>query len=433
MRRVLCISPQFPPMNAADMQRLRQALPYLRELGWQPTVVAVDPHACEGSRDPLLLETVPDSVEVIHCGAFSPRLTRKVGLGNLGFRSWPQLRRTVHRYLSRNQINLIFFTTTVFTAIAHGPAWKRRHGVPFVVDLQDPWRNDYYLSLHKSQRPPKFAFDHWQKTHLEAATMPHAGGLVAVSQSYIDTMRARYPALADKPALELPFGVLPGDLDVARRLPAEPPRDPGTVTLRYVGRGGPDMARAAQILFSALREGRVAQPQLYGRLQLEFLGTSYADAGLGLSTIRPIAEREGVADAVIESPDRLPYFQALRRLLDADGLVVLGSDDPSYTASKLYPYLMANRPLLPILHAQSPAVPFLEASKCGPLVTFDSSSDTKETVSRARELLGWLAARPEPLALDASLLEEYGARAMTARLARFFDEVTYRETGKLAA
>ena len=38
----------------------------------------------------------------------------------------------------------------------------------------------------------------------------------------------------------------------------------------------------------------------------------------------------------------------------------------------------------------------------GPLVTFDSSSDTKETVSRARELLGMACSKAfEPLALDA--------------------------------
>lgn len=431
MKHVLCISPHFPPVNAADMQRLRQSLPYLSEFGWRASVLAVRPDRCEGVKDPLLLETIPKDIDIIHVDAFSPKVTRKVGLGNLGFRSWPQLRAAGHWFLSSSHVDLIFFTTTVFTAIAHGPAWKRRHDVPFVVDLQDPWRNDYYLSLPRSQRPPKFAFDHWQKSYFEARTMPSADGLVAVSQSYIDTMQARYPDLQSRPVLELPFGVLSTDIDLARRLPAEPV-EASKVTLRYVGRGGPDMARAARILFSALRKGRAEQPRLFGRLQFEFLGTSYAAAGLGRQTILPIAEREGVADAVTEIPDRLPYFQALRRLLDADGLVVLGSDDASYTASKLYPYLLAERPILAIFHADSPAVPLLRENG-GHLVTFGSALE-EAVVADAQAHLGWLAERPGPPVVSSSLLERHGARAMTERLAGMFDDVVsstqYREAAE---
>lgn len=431
MKHVLCISPHFPPVSAADMQRLRQSLPYLSEFGWRASVMAVRPDRCEGVQDPLLLETVPENIDVVRVDAFSSKVTRKVGLGNLGFRSWPHLRAAGNRFLANNQVDLIFFTTTVFTAIAHGPAWKRRYGVPFIVDLQDPWRNDYYLGLPKSQRPPKFAFDHWQKSHFESRTMPSADGLVAVSQGYIETMQARYPELRSRPALELPFGVLPTDIDVARRLTAEPV-EASKVTLRYVGRGGPDMARAARILFSALREGREEQPGLFGRLKFEFLGTSYAAAGLGRQTIRPIAEQEGVADAVMELPDRLPYFQALRRLLDADGLVVLGSDDASYTASKLYPYLLAERPFVAVFHEKSPAVSFLKEARGGRLVTFNSGFE-QATVSEARAQLGWLAERPAPPVLSASVLERHGAQAMTERLVGMFNDVVSKIPKREAA
>ena len=55
VKKVLIVSPHFPPINAPDMQRVRLALPYLRELGWEPTVIAVGPDLVEGGvRDPLL-------------------------------------------------------------------------------------------------------------------------------------------------------------------------------------------------------------------------------------------------------------------------------------------------------------------------------------------------------------------------------------------
>jgi len=41
MKRVLIVSPNFPPINAPDMQRVRMSLPFYRDNGWEPVVLAV--------------------------------------------------------------------------------------------------------------------------------------------------------------------------------------------------------------------------------------------------------------------------------------------------------------------------------------------------------------------------------------------------------
>ena len=51
MKNVLIISPRFPPLNAADHQRVRMALPYFREYDWEPTVLCVDAQFVEASQD----------------------------------------------------------------------------------------------------------------------------------------------------------------------------------------------------------------------------------------------------------------------------------------------------------------------------------------------------------------------------------------------
>ena len=43
LRRVLFVSPHFPPINAPDAQRIRTMLPYLESLGWEAEVLAVEP------------------------------------------------------------------------------------------------------------------------------------------------------------------------------------------------------------------------------------------------------------------------------------------------------------------------------------------------------------------------------------------------------
>lgn len=426
LKRVLCVSPHFPPANAADMHRLRLSLPHFREYGWEPVVFTVDPTRIEVDHDPLLLDTVPHDIEIHRVGAAPQELTRYAGLGNLGIRSWLPLRRTVSHYLSSNHVDLIFFSTTVFTSIAHGPFWKRQSHAPLVVDLQDPWRNDYYLSLPTSQLPKKFLFDFAQKSYLERRTMPHIDGIIAVSSAYIEMMRSRYPALRQIEAIELPFGASEHDLEVARRLPSKRDYD-GKIQCLYIGRGGPDLARALEGLFEALARLRQTDPQLASQLRFEFIGTSYASGGRGQYSIRPVAERFGVADQVLEDPKRLPYFEALRALTDADILIIPGSDDSGYTPSKLYPYILAERPLLTILHERSSAAVVLRETNAGDCVTFSDATSRKQIVDSVYTKLKSMAnALPLTIETDWNRFEPYTARSMTRQCCELFDRVLER-------
>ena len=71
-----------------------------------------------------------------------------------------------------------------------------------------------------------------------------------------------------------------------------------------------------------------------------------------------------------ELPRRIPYFEALQCLVDADALLVPGSDDPGYTASKLYPYILAVKPLLAVFHEASTVLDVLRRTGAGTVVSF---------------------------------------------------------------
>ena len=50
-RKVLIVSPHWPPVNAPDLQRVRMSLSYYRQYGWEPVVLAVHPdYALQGRR-----------------------------------------------------------------------------------------------------------------------------------------------------------------------------------------------------------------------------------------------------------------------------------------------------------------------------------------------------------------------------------------------
>ena len=51
MRRVLMLSPHFPPDSSAATHRVRLLAPHLPEYGWEPIVVTAEPDGYEGPLD----------------------------------------------------------------------------------------------------------------------------------------------------------------------------------------------------------------------------------------------------------------------------------------------------------------------------------------------------------------------------------------------
>jgi len=78
-----------------------------------------------------------------------------------------------------------FFSTTQFSAFQLGPRWRRRFGIPYVLDYQDPWINDYYRRTRT--HPPggrlKFALSQWVARRIEPDALRLASGIIAVSDS----------------------------------------------------------------------------------------------------------------------------------------------------------------------------------------------------------------------------------------------------------
>ena len=176
------------------------------------------------------------------------------------------------------------------------------------------------------------------------------------------------------------------------------------------------MKTAARCLFGALRDHGSRNPEFLRSLRLHFLGTSYAPAGRGVPTISPLAAEFGLSEVVVERPDRLPYAQTLRCLLDASALLAICSDDPAYTASKIYPYLIARKPLLAVCHRDGGVAEVLNRVGGGVCAGFHGAGDgAREVILR-----DWLesGAWKRVGALDdeafAPFLDDAAARRLTS-------------------
>lgn len=428
MKKVLIISPHFPPINAADMQRVRHSLPYFKEMGWLPEVIAVKPECVESySTDLLLNETIPSDINIHYVDAYDVSKTRKFGLGSLSMRSFFQYMKKGNELLKSGDFDLVYFSTTAFHVMALGRYWKQKFGVPFVLDIQDPWRNDFYLDKPKNQRPPKFWLAYNIDKYLEKYTMKKLGGVISVSQGYVDTFLNRYSYLNPEQFTVIPFGYSTVDFDVMQKsiTTTQIAINASKKNIVYVGRGGYDMKLATECFFTALKQVVEEIPTIKDKVHCWFIGTSYAKVGKGNPTLKPNADNIGVGDMVTEITDRVPFFETLYLLKNATGLFVPGSTDKSYTASKIYQYVLAKRPLLAIFYDGSSVLPILKKAGVGTVVSFDDSLQfTPEMIARCKEFIIQLVnSEDQTVDYDESAFDEYSAKAMTKKQTDFFDKV----------
>lgn len=343
------------------MQRVRTSLPYFKRYGWDAEIVTVDIQYCDMPTDEFLFQTIPADIKIHTVKALKKDITSKFGIGALAYRAYWFYRKKVNELLRSKKFDLIYFSTTQFPICILGPYWKKRFSVPYVIDMQDPWYAARYANKFHRQQTLKHKLVYTLHKYLESVTMNQVDGLISVSESYITDLKKRYPQINSIPAATITFGSFEPDIDVARnnRAAFTGLLDPGFKNIVYIGRGGGDMHNAITPFLKVFKQGLIDQHELYSKIKLYFIGTSYAPAGQGELTVLPLAKKFGVENNVIEFTNRISYFHALNTLLGADALFIPGSDDPKYTPSKLYPYLLAKIPLLAIFNPHSSALTIL--------------------------------------------------------------------------
>ena len=422
LKRVLIISPYFPPSNAADMQRVRMSLPFFKQYGWDAEVVMVNEQHSDILKDNLLLQSISPDIKIHKVGAFSKNITSKIGLGSLALRSLWYYLKEVNSLLDKTKYDLIYFSTTQFPVTILGNYWKKKFNIPYIIDIQDPWHSDYYKDKPKGEQPPKYWFSYRLNKYLEPIAMKQLDGIISVSEGYIYDLKTRYPLIKDIPAVTIPFGAFNHDLSIAVKNEKlfKPILQPGFKNIVYIGRGGADMHSALSVAFAAFKSCIQINPDLFRQIRLYFIGTSYAAAGQGKQTILPLAKQFGIEENVIEITDRISYYHTLSILQHADALFIPGSDDPNYTASKIYPYLLTQKTLLALFNSKSPALKVLDEY----VAPFAYRYDDDHVQFKIADFFKTVALGETQIQhYDTDAIKKYSAENMTRQQCLLFDTV----------
>ncbi len=430
-RRVLLVTNALPPTMMADSQRARILTQALPEAGWEVELLA--PNA--DLQIPIYLDSKaaglrPEEIKIHEAEPGKHRLLRAIGMKSISWRAWWPMYQRGCDALQEKKFDLVYISTAQFNFFCFGRLWNKKFGVPYILDFHDPWfrKANHYITTRRNW---KYRVSTGMAKHLEAFALKRAAGLVAVSPIYLDQLHRRYPsyrcAQPDRTAV-IPFGVSGNDYAVAKAEFGSKDHGLGTtLDIVYVGAGCSIMAQSFRRICQGLARLKQFEPQLVNKIRIRLLGTfTYWKPG-GPKDLQRLAESAGVGELVEEKPARIGYVDALGLALQADGLLVLGVDDPAYMPSKLFLYALTGKPLLACLHAGSQANDyFRQFPELGTLIHFSGPAELEATEdTRLLEFLRQAHAR-QTFARE-NIRREFSAAAEARKHAGLFEKCLANE------
>jgi Glycosyl transferase 4-like domain len=352
------------------------------------------------------------------------RVCRPLGFGEISLRGWRPLRAAVMRLLESRDIGAVLITGSPYYPMLLAAEIKRRFGVPVVLDFQDPWMSAW------GAREPRFSkagAAHRLATLLEPKAVAAAGFITSVSETQNAEMRARYPHLTAERMAAIPIGGDPEDYDALRMRPPAAGSfalDASRINLSYVGTIWQPMLDTVRALMLALAEVRARRRDIYARLCLNFIGTTANPDAPDGRWVHPLAEAAGVTDAVREEPQRRPYLEALSLQTRSHAILMLGSDEPHYTASKIYGVMMSGQPYLSVFHQESSSHEILSRAGGGIALGFDGAAALPGLVGPLADAIIRLATAPDTLGrADPAAYRDFTAANIARRYADVFDRL----------
>ncbi|HEV2752159.1 MAG TPA: oligosaccharide flippase family protein, partial [Gemmatimonadales bacterium] len=451
--RLFLISYHFPPDPAVGALRWQKLARYAAERGWGLDVLTLHPAELEAS-DPARLADLPKGVRIY--GIPRPRV-RAEQVGVLVWHVYDAVRRLRQRIArggparvertpesrSRAEVRwrpfrlrdvtrayyawldhavagrwaeegarcaLTLFEPGVHRAViscgpphmAHEGARRlaRATGLPFIMDLRDPW--SLMQRLPEAVASPAWF---WLAQRHERRAVSQAALIVANTEPLRNVMRGVYRSAASR-IIAVPNGFDDEPLPPALSRPGR------RFTIAYAGTIYLD--RDPRVLFRAaarLITDRHLTPRDFG---IELMGHVQSLDGVG---IEHIARDEGIADYVRAVPPR-PRREALEFLSRASMLLVLPQDSDMAIPAKVFDYMRYDAWMLALADPGSAVEQLLRPS--GADIVAPDALDTLSAVLQLRYIQHLRGERPVRLSVN----EHYGRRAQADRLFSAIEAIT---------
>lgn len=446
LRRVMLVSYHFPPVGGAGVQRPMKFVKYLREFGWDPTVLVAE-NPSVPVFDESLLKDLPETTRIVRARTLEPGYAAKqaissakggagperVSVGRM-VKSWmrsaaklalqpdpqvlwlPSAYRTGMRVLGEQSHSAIVATAPSYSNLLLGAMLKRRTGLPLVLDYRDEWdlSSVYLEHSHK---------DDWSRAiqeRMQRWILRQADVVIATTRrSTAQVLKRAREAGSRAIGTCIYNGFDRSDFSVD---PATHSRIPVTRRFRIVYTGTLwNLTTIAPVVEALLRLAEV-RPDIATEVELAVVGRKTSEQQAHLDRLRgtPIQ---------LTNVDYCDHTTAIAWMQSADALLLLLTDGPGadrVAPAKLFEYLAVGKPILAVLPPGETAEIVTQFWASGHQIPQDieGMSGWIERAVRARQLgsdSGRAFTTEEQVAAD-----RYSRRELTRELASLLDHVTGR-------
>lgn len=417
MKKILIISPHFPPSNLAAVHRSRLFAQHLPAFGWSPVILTVDEKYYEEKLDENLVKLLPQQLRIEKTKAFG--VTRPRLIGDIGLRGFAQLYKKAKRLIKAEAIDFLYIPIPSFYTALLGRMLHVSTGIRYGIDYIDPWVHTFPDGASMRHKASEAIAN-----FLEPIAIKKASLITGVAEGYYKGVEERNPYLKDTCIFgAMPYGGEKQDHERVKQLAIKPYlfQKNNKLQLVYAGAMLPKAYQPLEQIFSSIQNNRAA----FENLELHFIGTGKTPDDPNGFNIKPLAEKYNLWQSVVfEYPCRIPYMDVLVHLDAADGIFILGSTEPHYTPSKVYQGVLSGKPILAILHKESSALQVLNKTNAGVFYPLDPehlddlgasfAQLFKEYVSFSESFL--------PSQVKQQELEVYSAFSVTKKLAELIDK-----------
>ncbi|MFC1680384.1 hypothetical protein ACFL1S_01120 [Pseudomonadota bacterium] len=369
-----------------------------------------------------LQEFVPDDLRIIKTGAISTKSIRLVG--DIGVRSLWCHYRALAKLAAYNKIDFVLITIPSHYSAMLGRMIWRRYSIPYGIDYIDPW-------VHKWPGVEKILSKAWVSYQLglilEPWSVKDCSLITGVADGYYEGVLSRNPGLVGKvKTASMPYGISIRDIELAKSKQNKAYlfsdyRDKFNII--YTGAMLPHGYGVLGKFFEAIKLLHDKNSSELSDVHIHFIGTGKKTDDPFAFNVKPIAESFNLSLYVSECPKRISYTDTLTHLIHCSAALIIGSDRPHYTPSKVFQAIVSGKPILAILHEKSTAVDIIRSCKAGSVHTFRDTGDI-QILELANTLSSFLRNfRNSYLEPDSSKIEPYTARYSANCLASQLNQI----------
>jgi glycosyltransferase involved in cell wall biosynthesis len=427
-KRVLMIAYHFPPSKGSSGSlRTLSFARHLPQHGWNPLILTASPRAYQEVGTDQLKGISPD---LPVCRAFALDSARHLAIKGR-YLSWTALPdRWVSwiaggvpaglRMIRKYQPQVIWVTYPTASALWIGYILHRLTRIPLVTDLRDP------LTEEDSRTGVLYPTDKklWKaRRAIESRSILRSSRTVLVTPGSKKLHAERYPQLPSGHWTIIPngyeeasFAELESGLRRSKCVGAP-------LRLLHSGFLYPTPDRDPSAFFAALADLKSSGMLSPGQIVVTLRASGFVER------YQTMIRAKGLEEIVKLEP-AIPYRDALREMLLADGLLVFQSytSNPAIPA-KLYEYLRARRPIFAMVDADGDTAATLRAVGSGTIASLESSDQIRKGLV---EFLGLIRSGTAPLG-DPTAIRGFARETHAVLLAALLDEVSAQPTEKVPA